>query len=197
MMKQSMYRALSALAMLALLGSSLPLQAQGVTYRIDPVHSTVLFRVKHMNTAFVYGRFNSFMGTIVVNERNPAQSSVVLEIDLNSVDTGNSQRDDHLRGPDFFNTRQFPKATFRSTRVRKLNDTTIEVQGNLTLRGVTKPLTLRVTFTGKGRNPRGQEIIGFETTFTLKRSEFGVNYGLNGGLSDEVRLTVSVEAIRQ
>ncbi|MER3403528.1 MAG: polyisoprenoid-binding protein [Armatimonadota bacterium] len=197
MMKQSMYRALSALAMLALLGSSLPLQAQGVTYRIDPVHSTVLFRVKHMNTAFVYGRFNSFMGTIVVNERNLAQSSVVLEIDLNSVDTGNSQRDDHLRGPDFFNTRQFPKATFRSTRVRKLNDTTIEVQGNLTLRGVTKPLTLRVTFTGKGRNPRGQEIIGFETTFTLKRSEFGVNYGLNGGLSDEVRLTVSVEAIRQ
>lgn len=197
MMKQSMYRALSALAMLALLGSSLPFQAQGVTYRVDPVHSTVLFRVKHMNTAFVYGRFNSFMGTIVVNERNLAQSSVVLEIDLNSVDTGNSQRDDHLRGPDFFNTRQFPKATFRSTRVRKLNDTTIEVQGNLTLRGVTKPLTLRVTFTGKGRNPRGQEIIGFETTFTLKRSEFGVNYGLNGGLSDEVRLTVSVEAIRQ
>lgn len=198
MMKRSLYRAISALAVLALLGSSsLPLQAQGVTYRVDPVHSTVLFRVKHMNTAFVYGRFNSFTGTIVVNERNPAQSSVAFEIDLNSVDTGNSQRDDHLRGPDFFNTRQFPKATFRSTRVRKLNDTTIEVQGNLTLRGVTKPLTLRVTFTGKGRNPRGQEIIGFETTFTLKRSEFGINYGLNGGLSDEVRLTVSVEAIRQ
>lgn len=198
MMKQSLYRAISVLAVLALLGSSsLPLQAQGVTYRVDPVHSTVLFRVKHMNTAFVYGRFNSFTGTIVVNERNPAQSSVAFEIDLNSVDTGTSQRDDHLRGPDFFNTRQFPKATFRSTRVRKLNDTTIEVQGNLTLRGVTKPLTLRVTLTGKGRNPRGQEIIGFETTFTLKRSAFGINYGLNGGLSDEVRLTVSVEAIRQ
>lgn len=198
MMKQSLYRAISVLAVLALLGSSsLPLQAQGVTYRVDPVHSTVLFRVKHMNTAFVYGRFNSFTGTIVVNERNPAQSSVAFEIDLNSVDTGTSQRDDHLRGPDFFNTRQFPKATFRSTRVRKLNDTTIEVQGNLTLRGVTKPLTLRVILTGKGRNPRGQEIIGFETTFTLKRSAFGINYGLNGGLSDEVRLTVSVEAIRQ
>lgn len=198
MMKQSLYRAISVLAVLALLGSSsLPLQAQGVTYRVDPVHSTVLFRVKHMNTAFVYGRFNSFTGTIVVNERNPAQSSVAFEIDLNSVDTGTSQRDDHLRGPDFFNTRQFPKATFRSTRVRKLNDTTIEVQGNLTLRGVTKPLTLRVTLTGKGRNPRGQEIIGFETTFTLKRSAFGINYGLNGGLSDEVRLTVSVEAVRQ
>lgn len=198
MMKQSLYRAISVLAVLALLGSSsLPLQAQGVTYRVDPVHSTVLFRVKHMNTAFVYGRFNSFTGTIVVNERNPAQSSVAFEIDLNSVDTGTSQRDDHLRGPDFFNTRQFPKATFRSTLVRKLNDTTIEVQGNLTLRGVTKPLTLRVTLTGKGRNPRGQEIIGFETTFTLKRSAFGINYGLNGGLSDEVRLTVSVEAIRQ
>ncbi|MCL6533236.1 MAG: YceI family protein [Armatimonadetes bacterium] len=198
MMKRFATRGMLGLAVLAMLGSTLtPFYAQGITYRIDPVHSTVIFRVKHMNTAFVYGRFNRFSGTLVVDEKNPERSSVQFEIDLNSVDTGNSQRDDHLRSPDFFNTRQFPKATFKSTRVRKINNTTVEVQGNLTLRGVTKPLTVRVTFTGKGRNPRGQEIIGFETTFTIKRSEFGINYGLNGGLSDEVRLTVSVEAIRQ
>lgn len=198
MMKRLMFYGMFTFTALALMGSSSsPLQTQGITYRVDPVHSTVLFRVKHMNTAYVYGRFDKFTGTIVVNERDPAQSSVELEIDLNSVDTGNSQRDDHLRSPDFFNTRQYPRATFKSTRVRKINDTTVEVRGNLTLRGVTKPLTARVTFTGKGRNPRGQEIIGFETTFTIKRSEFGVNYGLNGGLSDEVRMTVSVEAIRQ
>ncbi|CUU07929.1 MAG: YceI family protein [Fimbriimonadales bacterium] len=197
-MKRFATRGMLGLAVLAMLGSTLtPFYAQGITYRIDPVHSTVIFRVKHMNTAFVYGRFNQFSGTLVVDEKNPERSSVQFEIDLNSVDTGNAQRDDHLRSPDFFNTRQFPKATFKSTRVRKINNTTVEVQGNLTLRGVTKPLTVRVTFTGKGRNPRGQEIIGFETTFTIKRSEFGINYGLNGGLSDEVRLTVSVEAIRQ
>lgn len=185
-------------AILALLIGSMPsVQAQPVTYRIDPVHSFVVFRVKHLNTGFAYGRFNTISGTIVVDERNPANSSIELEIDANSVDTGNSQRDDHLRSPDFFNARQFPKITFKSTRVRRINQDTVEVQGDLTIRGVTRPLTARVTFTGKGRNQRGQEIIGFETTFTIRRSQFNVSYGLNGGLADEVRVTFSVEGIRQ
>jgi len=186
---------LSIMAMLV--GSLQSVQAQAVTYRIDPVHSFIIFRVKHLNTGFAYGRFNTFSGTIVVDERNPANSSIELEIDANSVDTGNSQRDDHLRSPDFFSARQFPKITFKSTRVRKINDTTVEVQGDLTMRGVTRPITARVTFTGKGRNQRGQEIIGFETTFTIRRSQFNINYGLNGGLADEVRVTFAVEGIRQ
>jgi len=196
MRKQTRFVAyLSILAMLV--GSMQSIQAQAVTYRIDPVHSFIIFRVKHLNTGFAYGRFNTFSGTFVVDERNPANSSIELEIDANSVDTGNSQRDDHLRNPDFFNARQFPKITFKSTRVRKLNDTTVEVQGNLTMRGVTRPITARVTFTGKGRNQRGQEIIGFETAFTIRRSQFNINYGLNGGLDDEVRVTFAVEGIRQ
>ena len=186
---------LSIVAMLV--GSLQSVHAQAVTYRIDPVHSFIIFRVKHLNTGFAYGRFNTFSGTIVVDERNPANSSIELEIDANSVDTGNSQRDDHLRSPDFFSARQFPKITFKSTRVRKINDTTVEVQGDLTMRGVTRPITARVTFTGKGRNQRGQEIIGFETTFTIRRSQFNINYGLNGGLADEVRVTFAVEGIRQ
>jgi len=186
---------LSIMAMLV--GSLQSVHAQAVTYRIDPVHSFIIFRVKHLNTGFAYGRFNTFSGTIVVDERNPANSSIELEIDANSVDTGNSQRDDHLRSPDFFSARQFPKITFKSTRVRKINDTTVEVQGDLTMRGVTRPITARVTFTGKGRNQRGQEIIGFETTFTIRRSQFNINYGLNGGLADEVRVTFAVEGIRQ
>ncbi|GBC93709.1 Protein YceI [bacterium HR15] len=171
--------------------------AQRVTYRVDPVHSFVIFRVKHMNTAYAYGRFNSFSGTIVVDEKNPANSSVEFEIDANSIDTGNSQRDDHLRSPDFFNVRQYPKIRFKSTSIRRINANTFEVRGDLTIRGTTRPLTVRVTYVGKGRNPRGQEIIGFETTFTIKRSQFGVSYGLNGGLADEVRVTIAVEAIRQ
>jgi polyisoprenoid-binding protein YceI len=196
MRKQTRFVAyLSILAMLV--GSMQSMQAQAVTYRIDPIHSFIIFRVKHLNTGFAYGRFNSFSGTIVVDEKNPANSSIELEIDANSVDTGNNQRDDHLRNPDFFNTRQFPKITFKSTRVRKINDTTVEVQGDLTMRGVTRPITARVTYTGKGRNQRGQEIIGFETTFTIRRSQFNINYGLNGGLADEVRVTFAVEGIRQ
>lgn len=191
-------RWMAYLSAFGLLMGSLPgAYAQRVTYQVDPVHSFVIFRVKHMNTAYAYGRFNSFRGTIVVDERNPANSSVEFEIDVNSVDTGNNQRDDHLRGPDFFNGRQYPNITFRSTSVRKINNTTLEVKGNLTIRGTTRPLTVRVTYVGKGRNPRGQEIIGFETTFTIKRSQFGVSYGLNGGLADDVRVTVAVEAIRQ
>jgi polyisoprenoid-binding protein YceI len=186
---------LSVLALGA--GSVQSVSAQPVTYRVDPVHSFVLFRVKHMNTAYAYGRFNSFSGTIVVNEQDPSKSSVEFEIDANSIDTGNSQRDDHLRSPDFFNVRQYPKITFKSTSIRRINANTFEVKGDLTIRGTTRPLTVRVTYVGKGRNPRGQEIIGFETTFTIKRSEFGVSYGLNGGLSDEVRVTIAVEAVRQ
>jgi polyisoprenoid-binding protein YceI len=196
MRKQTRWMAyISIVAMLV--GSWQPVQAQPVTYRIDSVHSFIIFRVKHLNTGFAYGRFNSFSGTIVVDEKNPANSSIELEIDANSVDTGNNQRDDHLRNPDFFNARQFPKITFKSTRVRKINDTTVEVQGDLTMRGVTRPITARVTYTGKGRNQRGQEIIGFETTFTIRRSQFNINYGLNGGLADEVRVTFAVEGIRQ
>jgi polyisoprenoid-binding protein YceI len=192
------WRWMAYLSVLALgAGSVQSVSAQPVTYRVDPVHSFVLFRVKHMNTAYAYGRFNSFSGTIVVNEQDPSKSSVEFEIDANSIDTGNSQRDDHLRSPDFFNVRQYPKITFKSTSIRRINANTFEVKGNLTIRGTTRPLTVRVTYVGKGRNPRGQEIIGFETTFTIKRSEFGVSYGLNGGLSDEVRVTIAVEAVRQ
>ncbi|MCS6922979.1 MAG: YceI family protein [Fimbriimonadales bacterium] len=198
MHKRFRTRLMAHLAVLAtLVGSWQSVQAQPVTYRIDPVHSFIIFRVKHLNTGFAYGRFNTFSGTIVVDEKNPANSSIQLEIDANSVDTGNSQRDDHLRSPDFFSARQFPKITFKSTRVRKIDNTTVEVQGDLTIRGVTRPITARVTFTGKGRNQRGQEIIGFETTFTIRRSQFNVSYGLNGGLADEVRVTFSVEGIRQ
>lgn len=198
MSKVRKQRWMVSLSVLALLITPLESAfAQRVTYRVDPVHSFVIFRVKHMNTAYAYGRFNSFSGTILVDEKNPANSSVEFEIEANSIDTGNSQRDDHLRSPDFFNVRQYPKITFKSASVRKLDANTFEVKGDLTIRGVTRPLTVRVTYVGKGRNPRGQEIIGFETTFTLKRSQFGVNYGLNGGLADDVRVTIAVEAIRQ
>lgn len=172
---------------------TLPAAAQ--TYQIDPVHTSLVFRVKHMNTAYVYGMFRDVKGTVTVHEANPAQSSITIEVDANSVYTANEQRDNHLRSPDFFNTRQFPTITFRSTEVRRVNANTVQVKGNLTIRGVTRPITTSVTLTGKGKNQQGRDIIGFETTFTIRRSEFGIRYGLPG-LGDDVRVTLSVEAAR-
>lgn len=134
-------------------------------------------------------------GTIVVNEANPSRSSINLEVNADSVYTHNEQRDNHLRSPDFFNTRQFPTITFKSTQVRRVSANTVQVTGNLTIRGVTRPVTANVVMTGKGKNPQGRDIIGFEATFNIKRSDFGIRYGLPG-LGDEVRIILSVEATR-
>jgi len=175
------------------ISAGVPVAAQ--TYQIDPVHSSLVFRVKHMNTAYVYGMFTSMKGTVVVDEANPARSSINIEVDADSVNTNNQQRDNHLRSPDFFNTRQFPTITFRSTEIRRVNANTVQVRGDLTMRGVTRPITANVTLTGKGKNAQGRDIIGFETTFTIRRSEFGIRYGLPG-LGDDVRVTLSIEAMR-
>lgn len=183
-------------ALTGLLVSLWTVPAFAQTYQVDPVHTSLVFRVKHMNTAFVYGMFRDIKGTVVVDEANPARSSINLEVNADSVFTANEQRDNHLRSPDFFNTRQFPTITFRSTSIRRVNANTVQVQGNLTMRGVTRPLTATVNLTGKGKNPQGRDIIGFETTFTIRRSEFGIRYGLPG-LGDEVHVMLSVEAIRQ
>lgn len=183
-----------ALAVVVTLLGVLPVAAQ--TYQIDPVHTSLVFRVKHMNTAYVYGMFRDVKGSVIVNEANPAQSSISIEVDANSVYTANEQRDNHLRSPDFFNTRQFPTIRFASTEVRKVNATTGQVKGNLTIRGVTRPITANVVLTGRGKNQQGRDIIGFETTFTIRRSEFGIRYGLPG-LGDEVRIILSIEAVRQ
>jgi len=182
-------------AVMLLWGISLTVPVAAQTYQIDPVHSSLVFRVKHMDTAFVYGMFTSMKGTVIVDEANPARSSINIEVDANSVNTNNQQRDNHLRSPDFFNTRQFPTITFKSTEVRRVNANTVQVQGDLTMRGVTRPITANVTLTGKGKNAQGRDIIGFETTFTIRRSEFGIRYGLPS-LGDEVRVTLSIEAMR-
>jgi polyisoprenoid-binding protein YceI len=182
------------LATLALLGLAQSGAAQ--TFQIDPVHSYVNFRVKHMNAGYSYGRFNQFSGSFVIDEKNLARSSVQFEIDAASVDTNNQKRDDHLRSPDFFNVRQFPKITFKSTSVRKINNTTAEIKGNLTLRGVTKPITSTVVLTGRAKNQRGSTVAGFEITFALKRSDFGMSF-MQNMLGDEVRVTVSVEGVQR
>jgi polyisoprenoid-binding protein YceI len=167
------------------------------TYRVDTSHSSVVFSVKRMDVVNVYGRFNGLQGTLVVDSENPARSSVELELRSEAVDTDNERRDNHLRSPDFFNAAQFPVIRFKSTGVRALGENRYEVTGDLTLHGVTRSITAEAEMTGSGQDPRrGSSLIGFETTFTLKRSDFGMNF-MMGPLGDDVRITIAVHGMSE
>ncbi|GIW77935.1 MAG: hypothetical protein KatS3mg104_2998 [Phycisphaerae bacterium] len=170
--------------------------APAQSYSVDPIHSSFLFKVKHVDTAWFYGRFNKSSGVIKTESGAPTELHIV--VDAQSVDTANSARDDHLRGPDFFDVKQFPDITFKSTSIRPgQNPDEYEVSGELTLHGTTKPISLTLRKTGEGKNVQGKPVIGFETSFTIKRSEFGVSGYVNKGIGDEVTLIVSIEAIQQ
>jgi polyisoprenoid-binding protein YceI len=175
-------------------GLSIPLRAAD-TYDVDPVHTVLVFKVNHLGYTDFYGRFNDISGTITIDEQNPALSSVKLDVKADSVDTHSDRRDQHLRSPDFLNASQFPRISFKSTKVNKKGDTTYEVAGDLTLRGVTKPLTVTLTRHKTGEDPWGNYRTGFNGSFTIKRTEFGVSY-MPEAISDEVHLTLGLEAVR-
>ena len=168
------------------------------TYEIDTAHSMILFRAKHKGVSYNYGRFNEFTGKITMDEADIAKSMVEFEIKTASVDTANNKRDQHLRSPDFFSAKQFPVITFKSTKVnmKEEKEDMLEVTGDLELLGVKKSITVDVAITGKGKGQRGESLIGFESIFTIKRSEFGMTYG-PGAVSDDIRLIVTIEAIQK
>src|SRR5512143_3957946 len=132
--------ALLAVATLAVAPPRAQAKAEG--YKVDPVHSFVLFRVKHLNMGYIHGRFDDMAGSFDLDDENPAGSSVQMVVQAISVDTGTAKRDTDLRGPDFFNVAQFPTISFKSTAVKKVDDTHFEVTGDLTLHGVTKSVTV-------------------------------------------------------
>jgi polyisoprenoid-binding protein YceI len=166
------------------------------TYKVDPVHSSVIYKIRHMGVTNHYGRFNTLGGTITMDEAAPESGSIQLEIDANSFDSGNVKRDEHVKGPDFLNVKQFPTITFKSTQLKKTGDKTLDLTGDLTLHGVTKPINAKLELIGKGKNPRGGEVAGGEATFTIKRSDFGMAFMLQG-LSDEIGIIVGIEAAKQ
>ncbi len=166
------------------------------TYKLDPGHSAIVFRVKHLGIAYVYGRFNGPAGSIVFDESAPSKSAIEMQAETKNVDTALEKRDTHLKSPDFFNAGEYPLVSFKSKSVKKLNENIYEVSGDLTLLGKTRPITVEVHGTGAGKDPWGNFRRGFETSFSIKRSDFGMNF-MMGGVSDEVNLTVSVEGIRQ
>jgi len=181
------------LSALALAGTT---AAQADSFKIDPVHSAIIFKIGHFGVGNVYGRFDNFSGTITFDQNDPSKDSVNVEIKTDSVDTNAPARDKDIKGPDFFNAAQFPTATFKSTSVKKVDDKTYEVSGDFSLRGVTKPLTLNVQVIGSGPGPKGEFRMGWEATAELKRSDFEVKTFLPA-VSDEVGLRIAVEGIKQ
>jgi polyisoprenoid-binding protein YceI len=184
------------LSLLSILAFAATTVAQADSFKIDPVHSAILFKIGHFGVGNVYGRFDTFSGTFTLDQNDPSKDTVSVEIKTDSVDTNFADRDKHIKSPDFFNAAQFPTATFKSTSVKKVDDKNYEVTGDFTLRGVTKPLTLSVQAIGSGPGPKGEFRSGWQATGTLKRSDFEVKTFLPA-VSDEVGLIIAAEGIKQ
>ncbi|HEX3134469.1 MAG TPA: YceI family protein [Planctomycetota bacterium] len=166
------------------------------SYTVDPVHTAALFKIKHVGVSYTYGRFNDVSGTVTIDAANPAASKVEIAIQAGSVDTHSEKRDAHLASPDFFDAKQYATFGFVSSAFKKVDDATYEVAGNFTLHGVTKPLTITVKKVGEGKDPWGGYRIGFESTFTIKHSNFGMTKMLEA-INDEIAMTFSTEAIKK
>jgi polyisoprenoid-binding protein YceI len=167
-------------------------------WSIDPVHSEVGFSVRHMMVSKVRGRFTEFSGDIVTAER-PEDSSVTAEISLSSINTGNEQRDEHIRSADFFEVETYPTMSYRSTGVR-VEDGDFLVDGNLSLKGVTKNVPLRLELNGFGPDAFGGTRAGFTATAEINRRDFNVNFNApmqNGGavVSDKITIHLEIEAV--
>jgi polyisoprenoid-binding protein YceI len=176
-----------------------PAEAPPVTWRIDPSHSDISFRIRHL-VSRVRGTFNEWSGTIVADPRNLAGGSVQVEIKTASIDTNNERRDNHLRSADFFDAEKHPTITFRSTRVQT-RGRRLTVAGNLTMNGITRPVVLTGEMAQVG-GVAGKRRIGFEATTTINRIDYDVtwNRAAEGGgavLGNEVEITIAVEAVEQ
>lgn len=171
---------------------TLPLRA-AESWKVDGVHSSLIFKVKHLGVSNFYGRFNQLSGTVATADG--ALTGVEIEVKADSVDTANQKRDAHVKSPDFLNVKQFPTISFKGKEVKKGEDDSYVVKGDLTLHGVTKEVEAQVQRTGTGKGPDGKELIGFETTFTIKRTDHGMKF-MVGPLADDIHITVSVEAVR-
>ena len=170
------------------------------SWTIDPVHSEVSFVVRHMMVSKVRGRFDKFEGTITTAE-NPLASVVVADVDLGSVNTGNETRDNHIRSEDFFHIEKHPTMTFRSTGIRPDGDEFL-LDGDLTLRGVTKPVTFHLEVNGFGPDPYGGTRAGFSATGEINRNDWNVSFNgkIPGSdsavvLSDKITINLEVEAV--
>jgi polyisoprenoid-binding protein YceI len=171
------------------------------TYKIDPAHSDILFKVKHLMITTVTGQFTSFEGTLEAEKDDFSDAEISFSAEVDSIDTRNEQRNTHLKSDDFFNAATYPKIIFENGKLQLTNGVYTLI-GNLTIRNTTKPITLKAEFSGKMVDPWGQTKIGFEATGSLLRKEFGLKWDAvteAGGVvvSDEVKLILNVQFTKQ
>lgn len=179
-------------------GNAAVAQPEGApVFEVDPVHSMIVFRIKHLGIAFNYGMIHLPEGSFNIDVENPDQSFIDMTAKIANIDTGNESRDNHLKASDFFDARRNPTLTFKSESFTRVDDDTLEATGTLSFAGESREIIIEVDKTGEGDTRQGYKQ-GFETTFTIKRSEWGMDtYVENGGLGDEVTLMVSAEGARK
>jgi Uncharacterized conserved protein len=193
-MKKTLFAA--ALFVSAAVGAVAPASAAPVAYKIDPAHLSVAFIVNHLGFSNLIGRFNAAAGDLSFDKDAVEKSAVTVTVDTTSVDTNHAKRDEHLRSPDFFNVKEFPKMTFKSTKIEKTGANAGKLYGELTMLGVTKPVVLDVTFNKEGVSPASKlETVGFSARGTVKRTDFGMKYGAPY-ISDEIQLLIEAEAVK-
>lgn len=164
-------------------------------YDIDASHSVFLWKVRHLGAGFTYGWFKDVTGSVNVDP-DPAKESIDLTIKTESIDSRDGKRDDHMRSPDFFNAAQFSTITFKSTKVEPGTGNMLSVTGDLTIHGVTKPVTVQVAALGTGTDPLAHAThVGYETKLTIKRSDFDMKF-MSELIGDDVELTIGIEAAK-
>ncbi len=173
-----------------------------MAWQIDDAHSAIQFKVRHMMISSVRGVFESFHGTVDLDEANPENTTVDITVDVSSLNTRDKQRDTHLRSNDFFNAETEPDMRFKSTKVERTGDATAKLTGDLTIRGVTHPVTLDVEYQGKAKSPWGTTSVGFTADGKLNRKDWNLNWNQaleTGGwlVGDTVEIHAEVELVQQ
>ncbi|MBY8880865.1 YceI family protein [Actinacidiphila acidipaludis] len=171
-------------------------------YVIDTTHSEIGFSARHAMVTTIRGRFTGYEGTLHLDGANPAASSAALTIQVASIDTALAARDEHLRNGDFFAADEFPEITFRSTGAEQVDDETYRMHGDLTVKGISRPVSIDLTLNGQVTDPYGNVRVGFDGSATVSRGDWGLTYNaaLEGGgvlISDKVKLTFDISAVKQ
>lgn len=169
-----------------------------LNFKIDPTHASIVFKVDHLGYSPVYGMFGAVDGKFSINEKKIEDSTFEVNVKADSVNTGDKKRDDHLRGPDFFNTKEFPAISMVSKSIKKKGADKLEVTADLSMHGVTKPITFTLKRNKVGKDPWGNTRAGFETSFKVKRTVYGMSFmSKPGEVGDEIEMMIGIEGTKQ
>ena len=185
------FHQLLALIGLALILTTSTAMSNPETFKVDPVHSMIFFKIQHAGAAFSYGMFFGPEGSFVVDQEDPENSSVQVQVKAENINTGNANRDNHIKGPDFLNAKQFRVISFKSTAIKPVANKQYELKGTMSLHGVEKEITATLEESGRGEM-RGQTKAGYEAKFSIKRSDFGMT-NMVGPVGDEIYFMVTLE----